>query len=121
MTEVMAIRPYWHTASKCWVFDDPTHGLVAEAFVLGISEMIDDFLEENDMPARKSFTMLFSRNPMPGYKLQLNKLNEEYGGCWYERQASDDDKPRVPKGWLCGAMFKYFSAAPENIYIAIRP
>ena len=123
MNQVMAIRPYWDNNTKCWVFDDENYGLKAEAFVLGMSEMIDEFIADLGMPAKESFTMLFSSSPLPVSKdshlLKLNRLNEECGGCWYERDTVGPNT-QVLKGWLCAALFNYFAAAPENIYVAVK-
>jgi hypothetical protein len=35
---------------------------------------------------------------------------QEYGGNWYRWGAKNMD------GWLCPALFKYFSEAPKKIY-----
>lgn len=54
---LMTIAPYW--SQNAWVFDDERVGLVAEPFVEGILEMIDDMVK--DMPnARQGFRMIFS-------------------------------------------------------------
>jgi hypothetical protein len=65
-----------------------------------------------DIPnAQKSFRLLFSATPFPGYSLKLEWAREEYGGNWY---LSPDLKM---EGWLCPALFKYFQKAPNEIYV----
>ncbi len=58
----------------------------------------------------KGFKLLFSGNPFPGYQAQLVWVREEYGGHWYRWE------PQNMEGWLCPALFKYFSEAPKIIY-----
>jgi hypothetical protein len=127
--QIMAIRPYWDTDTKCWVFDDKNYGLVAEPFVLGMSEIIDQFLIDNQgtngLKPRQAFTMLFAKSEMPGTLLRLDKLYEEYGGCWYEKHSYTQprtltlaDKTGSDKGWLCAALFHYFDEAPDSIFIS---
>lgn len=104
---IRVIFPYRY--QHAWVFDDEKAGLVQEPFVSGIPEMIDALVQ--GIPyADRGFKLLFSANPFPGYQVELVWLRQEYGGHWYRWQASDRE------GWLCPALFKYFSEAPEKIY-----
>lgn len=104
---MMVIFPYRY--QHTWVFDDERVGLVKEPFVSGIPEMIDTLVQ--DIPnADKGFKLLFSGNPFPGYQAQLIWVRQEYGGNWYRWQ------PHNMEGWLCPALFKYFSEAPQEIY-----
>ena len=104
----MAIAPYWQDGT--WVFDDDDVGLRAEPFVAGIPEMINDLVSE--IPdARQGFRMIFSAQPFPGYQRELIWIREEFGGNWYW------DTHLSLEGWLCPAMFRYFSAAPEKKYL----
>lgn len=144
MNQIMAIRPYWDADTNCWVFDDKNYGLVAEPFVLGMSEIIDQFLIDNQgtngLKPRQAFTMLFAKSEMPGTLLRLDKLYEEYGGCWYERNSgflrtqprtltlsdtivpfeADVNPTTSDKGWLCAALFHYFDEAPDSIFISAK-
>lgn len=120
---LQVLAPYYCDLMETWVFDDPTTELVREPFVNGIPEMIDDLVK--DIPdARDGFRMIFSPTPFPGYQRRLNWVREEFGGNWYK--IFDDEalptrsRPAVglpPEGWLCPALFKYFAAAPREIYV----
>ncbi|MFB2878708.1 DUF6717 family protein [Floridanema aerugineum] len=104
---IMVIFPYKY--EQTWVFDDERVGLVKEPFVSGIPQMIDVLVQ--DIPlAENGFRLLFSSNPFPGYQAELSWLKEEYGGNWYIWETKDME------GWLCPALFKYFTETPPKIY-----
>ncbi len=104
---MMVIFPYRY--QHTWVFDDDRVGLVHEPFVSGIPVMIDRLVQE--IPnAAQGFKLLFSENPFPGYEAELVWIRAEYGGHWYRWQLQDME------GWLCPALFKYFSEAPKKIF-----
>jgi len=106
------IQPYWYMDT--WVFDDESVGLDKEPFVQGIPEMIDRLVQ--DIPnARNGFMLLFSSQPFAGYQVELTRVREEYGGCWYKA------KDEGAEGWLCPALFRYFESAPESLYIKAEP
>lgn len=109
---IMVIQPYWHAGT--YVFDDPAVGLVQEPFVSGIPEMID-FLVKDIPDARKGFRLLFSAQPFPGWQQRLVRVREDVGGNWYS--APDLGM----EGWLCPALFKYFPAAPAELYVKAEP
>ncbi|MGH8670631.1 MAG: DUF6717 family protein [Burkholderiales bacterium] len=109
---IMIIAPYCYAGT--WVFDDPVAGLEHEPFVMGVPEMIDD-LVQNIPDARRGFRLLFSENPFPGHQTQIFWIREESGGHWYKLQ-----EPPI-EGWLCPALFKYFSKAPATIYVKAEP
>jgi hypothetical protein len=105
---ILVINPYRYQGT--WVFDDPRVGLVREPFVAGIPEMMDKLVQ--DIPnADKGFRLLFSATPFPGYMTKLVWRREEAGGNWYFSEYYDSE------GWLCPALFKYFKAAPKEIYV----
>ncbi len=109
---IMVIQPYRHTGT--WVFDDPATGLDKEPFVSGIPEMIDEVVK--DIPgAEKGFRLLFAATPFPGYHVKLEWRREEYGGNWYWSSRYNSE------GWLCPALFKYFTQAPREIYAKAEP
>lgn len=109
---LMVIEPYWNEGA--WVFDDPAAGLEKEPFVAGMPEMIEDLVR--DIPdARGGFRLLFSALPFPGFQVHLKKSREDGGGVWYCSGANPVE------GWLCPALFKYFGAAPESIYVKAEP
>ncbi|MFB8787769.1 MAG: DUF6717 family protein [Potamolinea sp.] len=104
---MMVIFPYRY--QHTWVFDDEKVGLVQEPFVSGIPEIIDVLVQ--DIPnADRGFKLLFSLNPFPGYQEEFIWVREDFGGHWYRWCANNME------GWLCPALFKYFSEAPQKIY-----
>lgn len=106
---IMVIHPYLDYGT--WVFDDERAGLVKEPFVRGIPTMINRLV--SDIPeAGKGFTMFFSAIPFPGHQAELEWVREESGGNWYREVGREE------QGWLCPALFKYFTVAPNNIYIS---
>jgi hypothetical protein len=101
------IFPYRY--QDTWVFDDERVDLVQEPFVEGMPEIIDIFVQ-NIPEAEKGFKLLFSENPFPSYQAKLVWVREDCGGNWYSWEAHHLE------GWLCPALFKYFSEAPPHIY-----
>lgn len=109
---IFVIFPY--RAEGTWVFDDDRVGLVREPFVAGVPEIIDEVVRE--IPeAGRGFKLLFSSSPFPGATEKLLWRREESGGNWYY---SDRTKT---EGWLCPALFRYFTAAPKEIYARAEP
>ena len=110
MNAIMTIFPY--KLNGIWVFDDEVKELQAEAFVSGMTEIIqrlvDTILEEN---VDEGFVLHFSSEPFPGYHAKLDWIREEYNGNWYRWDVEEMD------GWLCPALFAYFDEAPKNIYV----
>lgn len=112
MNSIQVIFPY--NQHGVWVFDDARVGLTAEPFVAGASEVIDRLVV--GMPdAAAGFTMLFSDQPFPGCQLELEWLAPEYGGNRYRVAATGEEC------WLCPALNKYFSQAPNRIYVRGEP
>lgn len=112
MNAISVLAPYQYEGM--WVFDDPAVGLRREPFVLGIDTMIDRLVAQ--IPdASGGFRLLFSPMPFPGYMARLEWRREEHGGNWYwcpDYQV---------EGWLCPALFKYFDAAPKELYARAEP
>jgi hypothetical protein len=104
---IMVIFPYRH--QHTWVFDDKHFNLVKEPFISGAPEMIDT-LVQNIPDSTKGFKLLFSTSPFPGCQAELVWIKEEYEGNWYRWESENLE------GWLCPALFNYFSATPERIY-----
>ena len=112
MNAISALYPYKHEG--LWVFDDPDVGLRREAFVFGIDKMIDRLVAE--IPgAERGFRLLYSPTPFPGYTVKLEWRRPEYGGNWYWCQQFEIE------GWLCPALFKYFTEAPPELYARAEP
>lgn len=109
---LMTIQPYRHNGT--WVFDDLSAGLVEEPFVAGMPEMID-FLVADIPNAEKGFRLLFSAREFPGHQQQLNWIREESGGNYYRLESPEME------GWICPALFKYFSAAPAKLFVKAEP
>jgi hypothetical protein len=112
MNQIMVIFPYKYNGQ--WVFDDESKGLDKEALVAGIDQMLDAFTA-TIKDAEKGVKVLFSSTPFPGWKIKLDWRRSEYEGNWYFCDALGFE------GWLCPALFKYFDAAPKEIYALIQP
>jgi hypothetical protein len=111
MNGIYVISPYKHHGM--WVFDDARVGLLQEPFVAGADTWIDRVVA--DIPnAEKGFTLIFSSTPFPGHQFRLDWRREEGGGNWY--YSADLDM----EGWLCPALFRYFSDAPASLYAQVR-
>ena len=108
MNALFVIAPYKYQGM--WVFDDEQVGLRKEPFVSGADTMIDRAVSE--IPgAENGFRMIFSAEPFPGYTYRLERVRGEFGGNWYRSEELGME------GWLCPALFKYFAAAPPEIYV----
>ena len=110
----MELYPY--QIGNCWVFDDCRAGLKEEAFVLGMSEIISRVVEKVGLAqASKGFRMIFSHEPFEGCHAMIVKLpgGNEAEGNWYEGEVYGLHM----KGWLCPALYLYFSAAPPSLYM----
>lgn len=113
MNALHVISPYKYLGM--WVFDDPAVDLVREPFISGADTMID--LVTADMPdAANGFLLIFSSTPFPSHqiKLQWRRGGGELGDWYYSEQLQME-------GWLCPALLKYFSAAPKQIYVQVKP
>ena len=110
----MVIYPYMDNGM--WVFDDDAVDLIKEPFVSGIPEILEALLTKEKIPHPESgFRLIFSASPFPGHQLVANRLHEDGGGHWY-----GVDVPDGAEGWLCPAMFQYFSVAPDKLYIRVE-
>jgi hypothetical protein len=65
--------------------------------------------------ARQGFRLLFSLAPFPGFQRKLEWIREDFAGNWYRTE-----QPPM-EGWLCPALFKYFEAAPKDLYVKAEP
>src|SRR5215203_1701447 len=112
MNAINVIAPYkWHGT---WVFDDARVGLEQEPFVAGADTMIDRVVA--DIPdAANGFVLIFSGKPFPGHQYRLDwQRKDDDGGNWYRLEEFGMD------GWLCPALFHYFSEAPKHIYVQTK-
>ena len=112
---IFSIRPYW--TGGTWAFDAPEVGLIAEPFVSGADTILSAVaLHKLGVTSEKgsSFTAFFSANPFPDYDVEFKRLNEEYGGYWYEEVKTG------AKGWLCPATLKFFPAGhPTSLFLKV--
>jgi hypothetical protein len=102
------ITTYRHGST--WVFDDPKVGLAQEPLVCGIPTLIDT-VAATVPRAETGFRLLVCSEPFPGYQVELVKVRQDKDTVWY-RWAE-----RETKGYLSAALLKYFSQAPERLYL----
>lgn len=117
-TQIQSIVPYFLHFQ--WVFDSDRHGLYEEAFVCGMTEIIDAVLEDNDIvPAsvESGFRLTFSSNPWPKSTHSLKWLAAEDGGNVYEIRLKNGERMQ---GWLCPALLCYFDKAPKEIHVGVE-
>lgn len=113
MNSLMVIFPY--KENGIWAFDDEATGLVREPFVDVVNAFIDRMTAH--IPAAESgVRVLFSAKPFPGYALSFVRIKEEFEGNWYACNELGGQQ-----GWLCPAMFKYFEAAPPELFAKAEP
>lgn len=96
-----------------WVFDDERNGLQAEAFVCGMSEIIDSILIGNDIKpssVHDGFRLTFSPFEFPNTTHTLEWLRKEGSGNMYYCTQTEQE------GWLCPALMLYFNSAPPKLY-----
>lgn len=75
----------------------------------------------------RGFRLIFSGSPFPGFNLRLHRMHTELGGTWYalaemhtdDGQSATDEGLHL-RGWLCPALFKYFTSAPEDLYVRVE-
>jgi hypothetical protein len=108
MNSMMVISPY--KTQGVWAFDDESKGLSREPFVDKANSFIDA-ITSNIANAEAGFRLLFSGKPFPGFSLSFKRVREECEGNWYACDQLGGE------GWLCPALFKYFDAAPEQIFV----
>jgi hypothetical protein len=112
MNAINVISSYKHYGM--WVFDDSRVGLVQEPFVAGADKMIDRVVA--DIPdAARGFTLVFSATKFPGHQYRLDWQRSDNGGNWYFSEQLGIE------GWLCPALLQYFSEAPRQLYIQVKP
>jgi hypothetical protein len=111
--QIFTIKPYlWE---GIWVFDDPDRGLIKEALVAGMPEMIELATEQAGIVHPESgFIALFSKDPFPGAMIALEWVREDMGGNVYRWPETGME------GWLCPALFRYFTTPPKQLHLAVR-
>lgn len=110
---VNILHPY-RTKHGTWVYDDEDLGVYGEAFVCGSSEVIDALVGMDT----KEFTLIISREPIPGYDAKIARLIEEEkkDGIvgWYQLEGTE------MKHWLCSCTTDYFEGYPLEIFIKVE-
>lgn len=109
MNSIRMIHPY-RTPGGGWAFDDSDVGLRREAFVAGADTLLDRVAG-----SANNLTVWFSDQPFPGSTITLDWLRGDFAGNWYSCPALDLEC------WLCGALLRYFEAAPKTIFVKTRP
>lgn len=111
MNSINIIKPYKYL--DMWVFDDEKVGLLQEPFVSGADTLIDKATKS--IPnAENEFILIFSKDYFPDTDLCLEWQRSDNAGNWYYSKEFDTE------GWLCPALFKYFTDAPKNLYIKVE-
>ena len=111
MNSINIIKPYKYLDR--WVFDDEKVGLLQEPFVSGADTLIDKATKS--IPnAENEFILIFSKDYFPDTDLCLEWQRSDNAGNWYYSKEFDTG------GWLCPALFKYFTDAPKNLYIKVK-
>ena len=112
MNQINVIAPYKYM-NEIWVFDDPSRGLVQEAFVGG-ADTILDLLTAQITGAQTGFTLIFSSADFPGSQHRLEWRRPDMSGNTYY---SPDLQM---EGWLCPALLRYFDAPPAEIFVQVK-
>lgn len=113
---ILVLSPY--RFNGIWVFDDDRTGLVKEAFVSGIPEILEALHAEHKIDdPDNGFNLYFSSKPFPGYQLKGDWVKEEFEGNWYRTRLPNGE---LQDGWLCPALYKYFEKAPKELYIKVE-
>ena len=112
MSRVFEIFPYDHRGSL--VFDDASVNLEKEPLVQGTPEILYSLCALVNVENPKAgFSLKFSGEKFDGFQIEAKRVREENGGNWY--LVGDEE------GWLCPALFKYFTSAPNKLYFAVAP
>jgi hypothetical protein len=122
---IFSIKPYLHyespAARPALVFDDSRVGLVKEPFVANADVLLLAMATSILGRDTDKFTVVFSSRAFPGHHYTLSREKSEYGGAWYRWDQLDPSKQDPSAiGWLCPALFLYFTTAPKTIYIQIK-
>lgn len=116
MNQIMKISPYWKY--NTWCFSDDVTGLKDEPFVAGSDRIISELLRSKGIlqEAKEGFILTFSGDYFPEYDGMLHHFKTEGSGNWYKTTIGDVEYT----GWICPALFLYFSEAPKNIYVKME-
>lgn len=103
-----------------WVFDNPAVGLIKEPFVAGADEIFDEIAHLRAVdPSKAVIDIVFSDVQFPGWELMAEHLGPSMGGDDYSVIASEYETLEDHDFWLCPALLKYFSDAPNRIFMRV--
>ena len=115
MLTIYPYKPY-----QTWVFDDERTGLKEEAFVGGMTEIIDRLVDHAGLEgAERGFALTFADAAFPGSEATVDWTEKDPSGAgdWYEGTVAG-----LPmRGWLCPALLLYFRVAPPAIHVMATP
>lgn len=111
MNQIFSITPYFKDG--VWAFDDDSVGLKGELLIAGIPEILEKAMLYFLQKKLTRVTLVISHQPFPGSNVKLDWVREGDGGNWYCW------KPLNMEGWLCPALFNYFTAAPKELYVKL--
>ena len=96
-----------------WVFEDQERGLINEAFVGGIPEIIEKIMEDSHIPKTdEKVLIIFSAESFKGHSHILKHKEQDGTGNTY--------KLGEMEGWLCAALYQYFDKTPSEIYVQMK-
>lgn len=104
-----------YKSKDTWMFDDERFNIIAEPFVMGMSEIISRFLPKG----KNECLATFSLNNFPGAE-ELTLDREEANGGWYTVTKSSIDQNLGLSGWLCPVTRIYLNGIPKNIYYNVK-
>lgn len=108
-----------------WMFDDERVGLVQEALVAGMPEIIEKAISIFQPGCENRVGVVFSGLAFPGHHVKLDWVkSDEHNDPDYQTQIGNWYRweEHNLEGWLCPALFKYFEKAPKELYVSLaRP
>jgi hypothetical protein len=118
MARIITLHPYRLPHERSWAFDDKRTNLYREAFVYGMTEIIDEVVAHNKIKdAEKGISISFSDEYFDGHDIVFDWVRPEFSGNIY----SADVYGKQMVGWLCSALELYFRVAPKKIYVRLDP
>ena len=116
---IYTMRVYYDEGS--WVFDNPSVGLYREPFVAGADEIFDEIIRVRGVADRDHarVDIVFSDVQFPGWELLAQHRGNSMGGDDYSVIASEYEMLEDHDFWLCPALLKYYSDAPNRIFMRV--
>lgn len=96
-----------------WCFTDKERELLHEPFVLGVPEIINTALKEQNLYEEgKNYRILFAEQEFPLAHGVLKQVQDAFGGSWYAWNKLE--------GWLCPATLAFFHDFPKEIHFRLE-